>query len=156
MESPPGFTGTPMDLLMASSHRIMTSPNDRIYAIMQVLDLQLGKSSQTPGSASREFSLDELQVQLATSVVDNLGSIPSSVRFIFRARVIYVDYVDDQLLNNPVILHLGRLFPSARTTAGSKTESELAFRNFSVGLMLMNRDTCDYKEKRYVRVPRLM
>ncbi|KUI55294.1 hypothetical protein VP1G_10748 [Cytospora mali] len=63
LEYPSGFMGNPFKLLVASKHRITRYEDDRIYGIMQVFELRLGKSA--PGASGDKFSLDELQTQLA-------------------------------------------------------------------------------------------
>lgn len=66
-ESLTAFMGNPLNLLVASGHRNTTNGEDRVYATMQVFDLQLGKSAPSAGSA--EFSLEQLQRQLAAAIV---------------------------------------------------------------------------------------
>ncbi|KAI1741242.1 hypothetical protein F4680DRAFT_416192 [Xylaria scruposa] len=64
---PTGYMGNPLGLLIASKHRMTTRETDRVYGIMQVFGLRLGKSE--PGVTKNDFSLKELQVQLAKEVL---------------------------------------------------------------------------------------
>lgn len=66
-EYPVGVMGNPFNLLVGSSHRTTTREEDVVYGIMQVFDLQLGKSA--PGATRMDFSLGELQGQLAAALV---------------------------------------------------------------------------------------
>lgn len=64
-----GVMGNPFNLLVAAKYRT-TSParkSDRVYGIMQVFDLRLGKAA--PEATNDDFTLAELQVQLAASLV---------------------------------------------------------------------------------------
>lgn len=68
-EFPSGVMGNPFNLLVAAKYRT-TSParqSDRVYGIMQVFDMRLGKAA--PEATNDDFTLDELQVQLAASLV---------------------------------------------------------------------------------------
>ncbi|KAI1746744.1 hypothetical protein F4782DRAFT_523547 [Xylaria castorea] len=67
IEYPVGYMGNPLGLLIASKHRMTTRETDRIYGIMQVFGLQLGKSEL--GATKKDFTLKELQVQLAEKVL---------------------------------------------------------------------------------------
>lgn len=69
-EYPPGIMGNPFKLFVAAKHR-KTSPareTDRVYGIMQVFDLCLGKAD--PEATRVDFTLDELQLQLAISLLE--------------------------------------------------------------------------------------
>jgi hypothetical protein len=61
-----GVQANAMSLLRASHNRITTCEEDRVYEIMQVFHLQLGKSS--PAAVRRDYSLAEL--------TDELGAAP--------------------------------------------------------------------------------
>lgn len=64
------FQGSPLKLLAAAQHR-HTQPdrqNDRVYAIMQVFDLRLGKSNPSANQAHL-FSLDELEDELGAALL---------------------------------------------------------------------------------------
>ncbi|KUI67833.1 hypothetical protein VM1G_03518 [Cytospora mali] len=67
LEYPSDFMGIPFKLLVASKHRTTRYEDDRIYGIMQVFELRLGKSA--PGASGDDFSLDELRTQLAAAVL---------------------------------------------------------------------------------------
>ena len=54
----------PVALYSAAGHRTATRENDRIYGIMQVLGLRLGKSA----IPEKEYSLAELEIQFATAL----------------------------------------------------------------------------------------
>ncbi|KAL8785651.1 MAG: hypothetical protein Q9195_008548 [Heterodermia aff. obscurata] len=57
-------TENPVALYSAAGHRTATRENDRIYGIMQVFGLRLGKIA-TPG---KEYTLAELEIQFATAL----------------------------------------------------------------------------------------
>lgn len=65
--TPPRYMGNPFNLLIASKARKTTRETDRIYAIMQVWDLKLGKAA--PQQHTTEFSLPELKHQLAATLL---------------------------------------------------------------------------------------
>lgn len=65
------YVGFPMNLLAASQHR-QVGPNnreDRVYGIMQIFDLQLGKSSPT-ADPTHHFTLDELEDELGAALLE--------------------------------------------------------------------------------------
>lgn len=66
LEYPLGSMGNPFKLLVASKHGT-TRYDDRVYGIMQVFDLHLGKYA--PGASAEDFSWDELRTQLAAAVL---------------------------------------------------------------------------------------
>ena len=67
LEYPPGYMGNPFKLLVASKHRTTIYEEDRVYGIMQVFDLRLGKSA--PGASGENFRSEELRTQLAAAVL---------------------------------------------------------------------------------------
>lgn len=67
-----GEMGNPFSLLAASQARTTSREEDRVYAIMQVFDVQVGKSAPdalTGSTRAMAFTLDELHVQLAAAVL---------------------------------------------------------------------------------------
>ncbi|KAI9370113.1 hypothetical protein BJX61DRAFT_544921 [Aspergillus egyptiacus] len=75
---PRGVMGNPFGLLVASKHRTTTYEEDRIYAIMQVFDLKLGKSAE--GAADRSFSFEELNEQLAAALLEKYPLISQLIK----------------------------------------------------------------------------
>lgn len=67
IEYPTSYMGNPLGLLVASKLRSTTREVDRVYGIMQVFGLRLGKSA--PEATGKDFTLEELQVQLATEIL---------------------------------------------------------------------------------------
>lgn len=67
-----GEMGNPFSLLAASQARFTKHEEDRVYAIMQVFDVQVGKSAPSALSGSTRamtFTPDELHLQLAAAVL---------------------------------------------------------------------------------------
>ncbi|KAK8103581.1 uncharacterized protein PG998_010614 [Apiospora kogelbergensis] len=62
--------GNPFALLIASHHRTVRpeNQNDRVYGIMQIYDLKLGKSSPFY-RGDRNYTLEELKDQLAAALI---------------------------------------------------------------------------------------
>ncbi|KAJ9616903.1 hypothetical protein H2200_000623 [Cladophialophora chaetospira] len=67
IEIPSDLMGNPFQLLAAAKHRTATHREDHVYAIMQVFDLRLGHSD--PSASDRHFTLDELEIQLASALL---------------------------------------------------------------------------------------
>jgi hypothetical protein len=64
---PRRFMGNPCGLLVAASKRVAKREEDRVYAIMQVFSLKLGRSA--PWAIRTDFTLTELKDQLAVAVL---------------------------------------------------------------------------------------
>lgn len=67
-----GEMGNPFSLLAASQARTTSREEDRVYAVMQVFDVQVGKSAPdalTRSTRAMAFTLDELHFQLAAAVL---------------------------------------------------------------------------------------
>jgi hypothetical protein len=67
----PAGKGNPLSLLVASHHRTvrLENENDRVYGIMQVYDLQLGKSSPSHQKGTT-YTLESLEDQLGAAIIE--------------------------------------------------------------------------------------
>ncbi|KAI1742966.1 hypothetical protein F4680DRAFT_410622 [Xylaria scruposa] len=65
--TPAGKMGNPFSLLTASRLRTTTNPVDRVYGIMQVFNLQLGKANKY--TEKRQFTLAELTDELSAMLI---------------------------------------------------------------------------------------
>jgi Heterokaryon incompatibility protein (HET) len=65
--TPQRFMGNPCGLLVAASKRVAKREEDRIYAIMEVFGLKLGRSA--PFAMRTDFTLAELKDQLAVAIL---------------------------------------------------------------------------------------
>lgn len=64
--------GNPFSLLAASQARTTSRDEDRVYAVMQVFDVQVGKSAPdvvTGATRTTAFTLEQLRLQLAAAVL---------------------------------------------------------------------------------------
>ncbi|KAL4906647.1 hypothetical protein BDW74DRAFT_136218 [Aspergillus multicolor] len=68
LEYPKGVMGNPFGLLVGSKHRTSTHEEDRVYAIMQVFDLKLGKSAAE--ATGKVFTFEDLREQLAVALLE--------------------------------------------------------------------------------------
>ncbi|KAK8041593.1 hypothetical protein PG994_014600 [Apiospora phragmitis] len=76
--------GNPFALLVASQHRTVRpqNQNDRVYGIMQIYDLKLGKSSPSH-MGDRAYTLEELKDQLGAALVTKY---PIASQLIFQSK----------------------------------------------------------------------
>ncbi|KAI0140731.1 hypothetical protein BJ166DRAFT_109548 [Pestalotiopsis sp. NC0098] len=65
--APKGTQGNPFSLLTASHLRQCSRPTDRVYGIMQIFELQLGRSR--PGMEQADFSLEDLTFALGAELI---------------------------------------------------------------------------------------